>query len=102
MINQKVIYIICLCKLNLEVEEEEDINAIPDYMFQLIDRFQEESISYKDPTPIAKLPTIAIIGRPNTGKSTIANKLTNSFKVKCPSFMLFSNKMYIQGWSHRT
>ena len=33
------------------------------------------------PTPVDKLPIIAVIGRPNTGKSTIVNKLTISFKV---------------------
>lgn len=54
-------------------------SALPDYMSKLLDEFSEvdeEVLSL----PASKLPVIAIIGRPNTGKSTLVNKLTDSYK----------------------
>eukprot|EP01036_Dinobryon_divergens_P025560 gene25561-34120_t len=49
-------------------------------MLDLIDEFGSFGEEIDTPTPVDKLPIIAVIGRPNTGKSTIVNKLTNSFK----------------------
>lgn len=59
-------------------EEEEYESLLPKYMERLIKNYENvtEIILAK---PESELPTIAIIGRPNTGKSTIVNKLTNSY-----------------------
>ncbi len=57
-------------------------NELPEYMLKLIGKY-EKSQGIRDPskpTKAGKLPTIAVVGRPNTGKSTIVNKLTNSYK----------------------
>jgi GTP-binding protein len=53
-------------------------NSIPEYMKKLLFKF-EDKVEIMKALPEKELPTIAIIGRPNTGKSTIANKLTNSY-----------------------
>jgi ribosome biogenesis GTPase A len=63
-----------------EEEAEEELDLIPDYAKKW---FEEMGGALEDdsPTPMSKLPTIVVMGRPNTGKSTIVNRLTNSFKA---------------------
>lgn len=60
--------------------DHDDDDGLPEYMLKMISRFQDSQTDESFSVPESKLPTIAIIGRPNTGKSTIANKLTDSHK----------------------
>lgn len=64
-----------------EMQDADPAGAIPEYMLKMLDGFDEFKTK-DDAVAEAKLPILAIIGRPNTGKSTIVNKLTNSFKVR--------------------
>lgn len=57
---------------------DDDDSSIPDYMKKMLFKFEDKAEIIKA-CPEKELPTIAIIGRPNTGKSTIVNKLTNSY-----------------------
>lgn len=57
-----------------------DGETIPDYMMQMLGHFEQQGNA--GPTHEAHLPIIAVIGRPNTGKSTIVNKLASSHKVR--------------------
>lgn len=66
----------------VEIEQSQE-GDVPDYMLKLLADYNSEDSEnpYNDITEIAsKLPIIAVIGRPNTGKSTFVNKLTNSYK----------------------
>lgn len=56
-----------------------DGSVIPEYMLQMLNEFGHTDT---EPTHEGQLPIIAVIGRPNTGKSTIVNKLTDSYKVR--------------------
>jgi len=64
-----------------EMQDADPTGAIPEYMLKMLDGFDEFKTK-DDAVAEAKLPILAIIGRPNTGKSTIVNKLTNSYKVR--------------------
>jgi tRNA U34 5-carboxymethylaminomethyl modifying GTPase MnmE/TrmE len=52
--------------------------AIPHYMLEILNECGPPAV---EPTREGMLPIIAVIGRPNTGKSTIVNKLADSYKV---------------------
>lgn len=66
-------------KLQRIKEIEEDGEYVPPYLRAVFAALDEKVI--EEETPASKLPIIAVIGRPNTGKSTIVNRLTQSFKV---------------------
>ena len=69
-------------KQNLEEQfrrqEDNEDDELPEYMLRMLSLHQDTS---EVAVPEGKLPIIAVIGRPNTGKSTIVNKLTNCYKV---------------------
>ena len=65
-------------------------------MERILREFSEDGECLDEtPTAVGQLPIIAIIGRPNTGKSTIVNKLTDSYKVR------FSVRYWSQSYPHR-
>jgi predicted GTPase len=68
-----------------KIEDDNDF-YIPDYVLKALG-ISDNDVSL-DAVPASKLPSIAVIGRPNTGKSTIVNKLTDSYSVS--SFILNS------------
>ena len=59
---------------------------LPAYMLKLLDQYAARDDFGKiipvaeEPVKVGKLPVLALLGRPNTGKSTLYNKLTNSYK----------------------
>jgi GTP-binding protein len=65
------------------VEDGISGNELPEYMLKILKKFPDEisgNNNNNEPVKQGKLPIIAIVGRPNTGKSTLVNKLTNSYK----------------------
>lgn len=58
--------------------QDDGDTSIPEYMKKLLFKF-EDKVEVIKALPEKELPVIAVIGRPNTGKSTIVNKLTNSY-----------------------
>lgn len=73
-----------LQSLEREIEElaEDGVtgNELPEYMLKLLGKHEKKEGISALPVNRGKLPVIAVVGRPNTGKSTIVNKLTDSFK----------------------
>lgn len=61
-------------KIRLMTESGE---SIPSYMLDMLRQLGDS----EEAVPEGKLPIVAVIGRPNTGKSTIVNKMTSSYKV---------------------
>lgn len=70
---------------------------LPDYMLKMLGQLNSNTdknivnLFNDEPVPASKLPILAVIGRPNTGKSTLVNKLTNSYKVRTLELFLCSD-----------
>ena len=72
-------------ELIAEAKEDPDNDTagsqLPEYMLRMIEKFEKPAVIAVETEETAeRLPSIAVIGRPNTGKSTIVNRLSDSYK----------------------
>jgi ribosome biogenesis GTPase A len=62
-------------------DNEGSEDELPTYMLRMIEKFENQQLMVvQEEEQAEKLPSIAVIGRPNTGKSTIVNRLTETYK----------------------
>lgn len=67
---------------------DDDGGDLPEYMKKLVGKFENEFSGNAVPVPASKLPTIAIIGRPNTG----LHLLNVMVDIICSDFIFSTNQ----------
>ncbi|RYH20929.1 hypothetical protein EON65_22075 [archaeon] len=71
-------------------EEEREEYVAPKYLQELMDLLEDNAV--EEDMPVSKLPTLVVMGRPNTGKSTLANRIASTFQVN--SHITSQNTLY--------